>query len=75
MTRKHNVQVAAQLRGDKELPWEGERLCQKTRRQLGIFCRAVLGLLHRDPAQRARMDDFCDTCNDVVMSSTTMAAP
>lgn len=65
--------MAAQLRGEGELPWEGEQLCQDTRRQLGIFCRAVLGLLHREPAQRAGMSDFCDTCNDVVMSHTTMA--
>ena len=69
-----NAQVAAQLRGEAELPWEGERLCQQTRQRLGIFCKGVLGLLQRDPAQRARMTDFCNTCNDVVMTNTTVGA-
>lgn len=66
-----HVQVSAQLRGEAALPWEGRRLCQETRRCLGIFCTAVLGLLKRDPAQRACMADFCKTCNDIVMTNTT----
>lgn len=67
------MQVKAQLRGAQPLPWEGSRLCAETRQQLGIFCEAVLALLRRDPTQRASMQDFCNTCNDVVMSHTTMA--
>eukprot|EP00892_Ulva_mutabilis_P002163 jgi/Ulvmu1/11948/UM082_0027.1 len=66
--------VKAQLLGEAPLPWEGDRLCAETRQQLGIFCHAVLGLLQRDPAKRDAMQDFCNTCNDVVMSHTTVAA-
>eukprot|EP00892_Ulva_mutabilis_P002164 jgi/Ulvmu1/11949/UM082_0028.1 len=66
--------VKAQLLGQAPLPWEGDRLCAETRHKLGIFCSAVLGLLRREPAKRDAMQDFCNTCNDVVMSHTTVAA-
>ena len=65
------VQVRAQLRGDAELPWEGDRFAADTR-QLGVFREAVLGLLRRDPAQRATVEDLCGACTSVVTSQTTI---
>ena len=62
----------AQLRGDAELPWEGEGLCRDTRHHLGVFYETVLGMLRRDPAQRATMSDLCAACDNVVHSSTTV---
>ena len=69
------VQVLAKLRGEQELPWEGD-LAEKnpaTRRQLGLFRESVLALLRRDPAQRASLADFCHTANSVFSSPTTIA--
>eukprot|EP00892_Ulva_mutabilis_P002848 jgi/Ulvmu1/12564/UM091_0005.1 len=64
--------VRAQLRGETLLPWEGDNLRSDVRRKLGIFREPVLGLLRRNPHERASMQAFCDTCNDLVTSSTTM---
>lgn len=67
------VQVRAQLRGEAPLPWEGGgSLRADTRRKLGIFQQPVLALLRRDPRDRPSMAAFCDTCNDIVTSSTTV---
>eukprot|EP00892_Ulva_mutabilis_P003267 jgi/Ulvmu1/1311/UM011_0039.1 len=67
--------VVEKLRGVQELPWEGD-LAEKdptARRRLGLFREPVLGLLHRDPAQRATLADFCRTANSVFSSPTTVA--
>ena len=66
------MQVLAQLRGDAELPWEGDRLTDEARHQLGVFRGAVLGLLCRDPAQRASVSELCSACDNVVASQTTV---
>lgn len=68
------MQVRAQLRGEADLPWEGSRLADAAK-QLGVFKKAVLGLLRRDPVQRATVEDLCGACNDVVASQTTSGAP
>eukprot|EP00892_Ulva_mutabilis_P008124 jgi/Ulvmu1/5684/UM024_0031.1 len=56
--------VVAQLLGVLPLPWEGE-LGQEVKDRLGIFREPVLRLLHRDPAQRASMQHFCDLCQSM----------
>ena len=61
------MQVVARLVGELPLPWEGE-LPAGTRAKLGIFKAPVLRLLHRDPAQRATMADFCSVCQTMFMS-------
>ena len=59
--------MVARLLGELSLPWEGD-LPAATRAKLGIFKAPVLRLLHRDPAQRATMADFCSLCQTMFMS-------
>lgn len=65
------VQVSLQLRGEQELPWEGERLRSRPdlRKRLGVFKHPVLALLHRDPVRRASMTDFCLACDTLFSSA------
>ena len=65
------MQVSLQLRGQQELPWEGERLRSRPdlRKRLGVFKRPVLALLHRDPVKRASMIDFCTACDTLFSSA------
>ena len=68
------MQVVAKLLGKAELPWEGD-LAEKNptaRRRLGLFREPILSLLHRDPAQRASLAEFCRTTNNVFSSPTTV---
>lgn len=69
------MQVLARLRGEAELPWEGDLAAKNAtaRRRLGLFREPVLALLRRDPAQRATLSDFCRTANTVFSSPTTIA--
>eukprot|EP00892_Ulva_mutabilis_P002845 jgi/Ulvmu1/12561/UM091_0002.1 len=66
--------VMQQLRGEVELPWEGERFRAHptARRRLGVFRQPVLALLARAPAQRASMAQFCDSCHRLFTSPTTV---
>ena len=69
--------MVAKLLGREELPWEGD-LAKKNpaaRRRLGLFREPILSLLHRDPAQRASLADFCRTTNTVFSSPTTVQMP
>ena len=71
------MQVVAKLLGKEELAWEGD-LAEKNstaRRRLGLFREPILSLLHRDPAQRASLEDFCKTTNNVFSSPTTVEMP
>ena len=49
----------------------------QVRSQLRLFKGALLQLLHRDPAQRPSMQDFCRTCAHVLGDggTTTTTAP
>jgi hypothetical protein len=55
------------------LPWEGARLDMATRRKLGIFKNILLDLLHRDPAKRKSMAEFCQACHRVLSGTTTVS--
>jgi hypothetical protein len=59
-------------KGNELLPWEGHRLTPATRQQLGIFKDTLLNLLHRDPARRPSMKEFCRSCNRVLSGSTSV---
>lgn len=48
--------MVAALRGDEQLPWEGE-LSEETCRKLGIFANLVVAMLSRDPVERPSMHD------------------
>lgn len=50
------------LRGELDLPWEGENL-PKVERKLGKMREPVLALLHRDPSQRMTVAEFVRECN------------
>lgn len=65
------VQVMAQLKGEQELPWEGERFRTHPtdRRRLGVFRQQVLALLDRQPERRATMAEFCDSCHGLFISA------
>ena len=68
------MQVVAKLLGREELPWEGD-LAEKNptaRHRLGLFREPILSLLHRDPAQRISLADFCKTTNNVFSSPSTV---
>lgn len=69
------VQVAAQLRGARELPWEGGRAIDggymsKLRAMRG----PVLRLLHRDAGGRLSLEAFCNMCDDIFATRTMHAA-
>lgn len=68
--------MVAQLRGQQELPWEGERLRSHpaVRKRLGVFKNPVLALLHRDPVRRASMEDFCGACNSLFSGAIPLPA-
>jgi hypothetical protein len=55
-----------------ELPWEDASLTPVGRKQLGIFKSSVLTLLSHEPTKRLSMEQFCDTCNRVLASSTSV---
>jgi hypothetical protein len=56
------VQVVSALRGEKDLPWEGNNL-EKFERKLGRMRGPVLALLNRDPAKRMTCAEFVRECN------------
>jgi hypothetical protein len=64
------VQVVAKLVGEGELPWEAEGRAKAVLRRAGRFKDAVLGLQHRDPSQRARVQTFVQQYA-AIMSTTT----
>lgn len=63
------MQVVSQLRGESDLPWEGERL-SKVERKLGKMRGPVLALLNRDPAQRMTAAQFVRECNSLFAVDT-----
>eukprot|EP00892_Ulva_mutabilis_P002568 jgi/Ulvmu1/12311/UM088_0031.1 len=56
--------VSDQIAGDSGvlLPWEEGPRADRILGGLGLFRTAILGLLHRDPAQRLTVSTFCYTC-------------
>eukprot|EP00892_Ulva_mutabilis_P012074 jgi/Ulvmu1/9239/UM005_0339.1 len=62
--------VMQQLRGEGELPWEGERYRAHPtdRRRLGVFRQPVLALLARAPQERATIAQFCSSCERLFSS-------
>lgn len=73
--RERWVQVMAQLLAEQELPWEGQRLRSRpaVRKRLGVFKKPVLALLHRNPAQRSSMHDFCAACDSLFSSTSPLS--
>lgn len=66
------MQVMNELAGTEgaELPWEGIRLTPQIQNKLQLFQGSVLQLLHRDPAQRPSMRQFCRICSKVLGENT-----
>ena len=60
----------AKLVGEDTLPWEGEGNAKDLLKRAGRFKEAVMGLLHRDPAQRTRVQTFVQQYA-AIMSTTT----
>lgn len=54
------LQVVASLKGDEELPWEGE-LSVEVNRKLGALRAPILSMLQRDPSLRPSMKSFHDS--------------
>jgi hypothetical protein len=54
------VQIIAQLKGEAELPWEGERAEPEVLRKMRTLRRPIMSLLERDPEKRPSMMKFCD---------------
>lgn len=54
------LQVKAALRGDEQLPWEGE-LTGEVSRRLGAMQAPVLAMLARDPSLRPSMQAVHDS--------------
>ena len=63
------MQILRQLRGDDDLPWEGE-LGSSARKKLGIFEQPILAL--REPSERKSLAGFCEACQDVFSSASTV---
>jgi hypothetical protein len=70
MTSLRLVQIIAQLKGEAELPWEGERANPEVMRKLRTLRRPIMALLERDPAMRPTMLKFCDLCDDIFGTRT-----
>lgn len=72
--RSVTVQVMDCIEGlnGLQLPWEGDSLTAENRRKLGIFRGSITALLARDPAKRPSMEDFCESCNQVLAGSTSV---
>ena len=66
------VQVVARLLGELPLPWE-EELSPLVARQLGVFQRPVLRLLHREPWARISMQRFNALCERAVAGTWVSA--
>lgn len=64
------MQIIAQLKGNAELPWEGERANPETLRKLRTLRRPVMALLERDPSLRPSLMRFCDQCDDIFGTRT-----
>lgn len=69
------VQVVAQLVGEEKLPWEGKGREKEMLRNAGRFKGAVLGLLRRDPAQRARVHTFVQQYASIMSTTTQQQFP
>jgi hypothetical protein len=64
------VQIIKQLKGDAELPWEGERGDPEVLRKLRSLRGPILSLLERDPTKRSSMTTFCEQCDDIFGTRT-----
>ena len=64
------MQIISQLKGEAELPWEGDRAKPDVMRKLRTLRRPVMALLDRDPTNRPTMMKFCDQCDDIFGTRT-----
>jgi hypothetical protein len=64
------VQIIAQLKGEADLPWEGERADPEVLRKMRTLRRPIMSLLERDPEKRPSMAKFCDQCDDIFGTRT-----
>lgn len=71
-TRWWGVQIMRQLQGEEELPWEGQQNSSMVRKKLGIFRQPILSLLQRAPADRSSLAVFCNACQQVFSSTSTV---
>ena len=70
------MQVVACLRGEEELPWEGEHL-KKVERKLGKMREPVLALLHRlmgSPGSGTCKDSEASCCGDLLRRAALLHA-
>lgn len=69
------MQILDQIGGvnGEELPWEGQRLDDRTKAKMQMFRGALDSLLHRDPAQRPQMRDFYRVCRGILGDDYTQA--
>ena len=66
------MQTTDMVLGKAKAPWEDPTTSKQLLRPLGIFKRAVLGLLHRDPTQRSTIQAFLEaTRRSLVNTSIT----
>ena len=56
----------------QHLPWEDACMTATNRRNLGVFRGILMALLSRDPAERPSMEKFCESCDRVLASTTTV---
>ena len=67
--------MVAQLVGEEKLPWEDEAAARVLLKNAARFRGAMLGLLHRDPAQRPSVDAFLQHCHSLLASTVTEEPP
>lgn len=68
------LQTVDMILGRVQAPWEDPETSKQLLKPLGIFKKAVLGLIARDPAQRCSIQAFqtaCRRCLSNTMTNTT----
>jgi hypothetical protein len=69
------VQTIAMILGEKLAPWEDPETSQALLKPLGIFNKAVLGLLKRNPVERTTIPQFQRSCRRVLSHAGQSATP
>lgn len=63
VTTKECVQIVDMISGKVKAPWEDPETAPSLMKPLGIFKKAVLALLARDPSKRMSLRDFKEECS------------
>ena len=71
------MQMMDALVGRTKLPWEDESSSQylPAMRRLGAMRRGVLGMLHRDPAQRMQLTEVRSLWNSIFEGTVLVSTP